>query len=143
MMIGSSRLEVHFDPYKSRAERDIAHLLDQYNIPFIYEKPTAVVDSGKTRLWYPDFTLSYGILVEYFGVNGNQGYRDRTKHKLKVYEENQFDVIPLYPKDMGRRWERSLLSRIDGTLERRLTDYRRRAGRTQGRPQPYGRRRGY
>lgn len=131
------------EPYKSRPEREIANLLDQYSIPFIYEKPTAVVDSGKTKLWFPDYTLSYGVLIEYFGINGSQGYRDRTKHKLKVYDQNQFQVIDLYPKDMSGGWQDSFLRRIDSTLEGRLNDYRgRTAGVHTGRP-TYSTSRGY
>ena len=113
-------------PYRSRAEWNIANLLDQYNIPYIYEKPTAVVDSGKTKIWYPDYTLGYGFLIEYFGINGSQGYRDRTRHKLKVYEQNQIEVVPVYPNDMEGRWQERLLRRIDDRLENRLSDYRER-----------------
>jgi len=43
--------------YKSYMERQIGDLFEKHNIPFIYEKPTAVVDYGKTKIWYPDFTL--------------------------------------------------------------------------------------
>ncbi|OVE73925.1 hypothetical protein BVX94_02300 [bacterium B17] len=115
--------------YRSKPERDIADLLTKYDIPFIYEKPTAVVDDGKTKLWYPDFTLAYGLLVEYFGVNGNQGYRDRTKHKLKVYRENQIPVLQLYPQNMQGNWEPKFLSRLDKTLENQVKDYRTRIAR--------------
>ena len=111
-------------PYKSQAEWNIANLLDQYSVPFVYEKPTAVVDSGKTKIWYPDFTLAYGPLIEYFGINGSQGYRNRTTHKLKVYEQNQIEVIPMYPRDMEGHWRERLLKRIDNRLEYRLNDYR-------------------
>ena len=111
--------------YRSRQERDIATLLDGYGLPFVYEKPTAVVDSGKTKIWYPDFTLSYGTIIEYFGINGSQGYRDRTRHKLRVYEENQLTVLPVYPSNLAQRgWHQNLLRRIDTTLERQLSDYR-------------------
>jgi len=42
-------------------------------VGFEYEKPVAA-DEGKTKIWYPDFTLvDYGgILVEHFGVNGSE-----------------------------------------------------------------------
>ena len=124
--------------YRSGPERDIAALLDQYDLPFIYEKPTAVMDHGRARLWYPDFTLDYGILIEYFGINGNQGYRARTRHKLKVYEENQLTVLPLYPPDLARStWRQDLLGRIDATLDGQLSDYRGRVGRAQPQSSPY------
>lgn len=118
--------------YKSGPERHIGNLLDRYGLPFIYEKPVAVIDGGKFRTWYPDFTLQYGLLIEYFGINGDAGYQERTRHKLKVYDENQFDVIPVYPADMAENWEPVLLGRIDATLEKRLSDYRCRTGYNPG-----------
>ena len=131
--------------YRSRAEHQIGSLLDAYGLPFIYEKPTAVVDDGKTKIWYPDFTLEYGILIEYFGVNGSESYRVRTRHKLDVYEKNQITVLPVYPHDLSSpRWETDILNRIDRTLERRLNDYRIRVSSTYGRrPASYGRNRRY
>jgi hypothetical protein len=113
-----------YDPYKSWPEYQIAGLLDQYGLPFIYEKPTAVLDQGKVRLWYPDFTLSYGPVIEYFGVNGDEGYRRRTAYKLSTYAQNQIEVLPVYPRDMSGKWQGRLLGRIDHALEGRLTRYR-------------------
>ena len=112
--------------YKSRVERQIGDLLAGRNIPFIYEKPTAVIDNGLTKIWHPDYSLQYGLLVEYFGVNGDRSYVERTRHKLRVYHENQYEVIPVYPPDITGPWERNLLDRIGYTLERRLADYRER-----------------
>jgi len=117
--------------YQSRAEREISSALTRYCIPFIYEKPTAVIDAGKTKIWYPDFTLPYGVLIEYFGINGSHDYRERTKHKLKVYEENQFEVVDLYPADLRGSWHQRFLNRIDSTLEHQLADYRRRIAAAQ------------
>lgn len=118
-----------YAPYKSWGEHRIAGLLDHYGLPFIYDKPTAVVDSGQVRLWYPDFTLSYGLLVEYFGIQGDPGYDRRTAHKLQVYQENQMDVIPLYRRDLDRGWEHRFMGQIDARLEQRLTTYRSAVGR--------------
>ena len=89
-------------------------------------------------------TLSYGLLVEYFGINGSQGYRDRTRHKLKVYEENQLTVLPVYPNDLARpTWRQDLLGRIDASLEGRLSDYRKSTGSAYSQSQPYSRGRSY
>lgn len=94
-------------------------------IGFEYEKPVAVVDDGKTKIWYPDFTLvDYGmILVEYFGVDGSEDYRRRSLQKLKVYEANSFDVIRVYPRDFEKDWKGHLLSSMYGILERRIQDF--------------------
>ena len=110
--------------YKSRGEREIANCLNQYGIPFVYEKPTAVIDSGKLKVWYPDFNLNCGLLIEYFGINKNQEYAERTRHKIRVYKENQFDVIPLYPQDICGALQANLLGKIDSVLEKRLIDFR-------------------
>jgi hypothetical protein len=126
-----------YAPYKSWGEHRVAGLLDRYGLPFIYEKPTAVVDSGQVRIWYPDFTLRHGLLIEYFGIIGDPQYDLRTQHKLRVYGQNQFDVLPVYRNDLGRGWDDNLLGRIDRTLENRLTSYRSAVGsRYVHRPPP-------
>ena len=111
--------------YKSEGERRIAGFLEQLGIPFEYEKPLAVVDAGKTKIWYPDFTLvDYGmILVEYFGVGGSEDYERRTRQKLGVYEANRIDVIPVYPQDFKRDWKGRLMADTYGILERRIQDF--------------------
>ena len=85
----------------------------------------------------------YGLLIEYFGINGSQGYRNRTKHKLKVYEQNQIEVIPLYPNDMNGCWQDRLLKRIDDRLENRLNDYRGRIAEAGVASRAYPERRSY
>lgn len=106
--------------YKSRVERQIGELLTQHRVPFIYEKPTAVMDDGRLKIWYPDFSLRSGLLIEYFGINGNSDYIQRTRHKLRVYQANQLDTIPLYPSDIIPAWQDRLLDRIRGVLEARV-----------------------
>lgn len=117
-----------YHPYRSLPEQRIANLLDQYGLPFIYEKPTAVTDRGQVRIWYPDFTLSYGPVIEYFGMNGDTAYQQRTQHKLATYQQNQIPVLAMYPQDLGGAWENRLLQRIDSALDRQLQHYRSRVG---------------
>ncbi len=106
--------------YKSRVERQIGDLLAERQIPFIYEKPTAVIDDGLTKIWHPDFSLQYGLLIEYFGMTGNRDYIEQARHKLSVYRDNQLDTIPLYPPDIIPGWQDHLIDRIGHTLEDRL-----------------------
>ena len=55
--------------YKSNGEIQIARFLEKNKIAHQYEHPLAVVDHGKTKIWYPDFSLPhYGMIIEYFGV---------------------------------------------------------------------------
>jgi hypothetical protein len=58
-------------------------------------------------------------------MTGDRHYMEGTVHKLRVYQENQYDVIPLYPADMVPQWSSNLLRRIESVLERRLRDIRR------------------
>lgn len=121
------------DRYRSRGEYRIAQLLSQCGLPFAYEKPVAVRDGDKTKIWHPDFYLSCGVYIEYFGINGEQSYRDRTRHKLNVYARNGINVIAVYPSDLAdSRWEQRLLGRIDKSLERILQTYRLRIARSGG-----------
>jgi hypothetical protein len=91
--------------YKSRAEREIGSLLTQHNIPFIYEKPTAITENNHVKLWYPDYSLQCGPLIEYFGMTNDINYLRTARRKIKVYEANQYDVIALYPHDMTGNWQ--------------------------------------
>ena len=90
----------NWNRYKSRGESAIASYLDQQHIDFTYEKPIAVVDSGKTKIWYPDFHLdNYHILIEYLGMNRNPNNARLNEHKRKVYRQNRIDVVEIYPED--------------------------------------------
>lgn len=113
-----------YAPYKSLPEYKIASVLDKYGLPFIYEKPTAIMDRGQVRLWYPDFSLSYGPVIEYFGMRGDRDYDRRTQHKLNVYQQNHIQVVPMYPNDMESGWQDRLMHRVDRALESRLQSYR-------------------
>ena len=78
----------------------------------------------KELLFYPDFFLNnYHILIEYLGMNGNPQKAKLNNYKRRVYRENKYDVIELYPKDFRRDWERMIDKGIYDTLERRVRDY--------------------
>ena len=84
MQTDTSRLEDRLGPleppYKSRGEAQIGRLLDRYGVPFFYEQPTLVYDTGRHHIWRPDFTLpTYGgLIVECAGVPSAPGpeYRE-------------------------------------------------------------------
>ncbi len=98
--------------------------LKRQGLDFTYEKPIAVVDSGKTKIWFPDFYLNdYHIIVEYLGMNGNP-YNDRiNNYKRKIYKENKYDVIEIYPSDFKGHWQKKIDNSIYKTLEHRVIDY--------------------
>ena len=128
-----------WNPYKSDGEKKIGDYLQNREISFSYERPVAVVDSGKTKLWYPDFFLDdYHILIEYLGMNGNQQSAKMNDYKRGVYRANRFYVIEIYPTDFRFRetWQDKIDSGIRNTLEGRVRDYTSKA-RTYHQTKPY------
>lgn len=107
--------------FKSKGEVQIARLLERNRIVYEYEHPVAVVDRGKTKIWYADFTLpGYGLIIEYFGVNGNRAYDQQAKHKMKVYEENGIECLFLTENCFKGDWPGSIMGRIEDILKSRL-----------------------
>ena len=77
-----------YSTFKSKGEREIAGFLERQQIAYQYEYPLAVVDRGKTKIWYPDFKLpEYGVIMEYFGMNGDSSYDQQMAHKMKAYQK--------------------------------------------------------
>ena len=116
--------------YKSWGEEQIARLLDRNRIMYQYEYPLVVVDRGKTRIYYPDFRLpAYGLIIEYFGVNGDSGYDERTRHKMEVYKQVGIEGLFLTKDSFKGDWPTRIMSQIEGILKNRLDKFynRRRA----------------
>jgi len=107
--------------YRSRAEVRIAGLLDREGIAYRYEHPLAVVDQGKVRIWYPDFYLpEYGMILEYFGVNGDATYDSRTEHKMRVYETTGVEGVFLNEDSLSRHGPTGITRQIEDVLQQRL-----------------------
>jgi len=107
--------------YKSKAEIQIARLLDRERIAFRYEHPLAVIDRDKTKIWYADFSLSnYGMIIEYFGMNDDPGYRKRAEHKMQVYRENRIEGVFLTEESFRGDWPARIMGQIEGILQGRL-----------------------
>jgi hypothetical protein len=107
--------------YGSKAEVQIARLLDREGIAFRYEHPLAVVDRGRTRIWYPDFYLpEYGMIIEYFGMNDDPGYRKRAEHKMQVYRETGIEEVFLTEESLQGDWPRKVVGQIEGILRLRM-----------------------
>jgi hypothetical protein len=110
--------------YKSHGERQIAAYLKERGLDFTYERPVAVVDDDKTKIWHPDFYLNdYHIIIEYFGMNGNAQNARLNDYKRHVYRANKYDLIEIYPEDFERNWRERISRGIYDTLEQRLMDY--------------------
>jgi hypothetical protein len=116
--------------YKSKTEVQIARLLDREKVPFAYEHPLAVIDRERTRIWYPDFYLSgYGMVIEYFGMNYDPGYRKWAEHKIQVYRQNGIDGVFLSEDSFKGDWPPRILGQIEDLLQKRIHRFCARHGR--------------
>jgi len=92
-----------------------------------YEYPLAVLDRGKVRTWYPDFRLpEQGLIIEYFGMNGNPDYDRQKQHKLDVYRQAGIDGLFLTRDSLRGDWPTKLIGQIEGTLKGRLNRFYKR-----------------
>lgn len=110
--------------YKSWGERQIARLLDRHGIRYRYEYPIAVVDRGKVRLIYPDFVLpELGLIIEYFGVNGNTDYDDQARRKMQLYKQAGIEGLFLTRDSLRGDWPGRIMSQIEKILNSRLDKF--------------------
>ena len=76
---------------RSKSEIIIANMLDEFGIPFLYEKPLKL----KSGIVHPDFTIldlqgRKEMYWEHFGMMDDIEYRNNAFYKIKSYEENGF-----------------------------------------------------
>lgn len=65
------------------------------------------------------------MIIEYFGMNDDPGYRKRSEHKVRVYRENGIDGLFLTEESFKGDWPGRILGRIEGILEDRLDRFYR------------------
>jgi hypothetical protein len=107
--------------YKSKGEEQLALLFEREGIQYLYEHPLAVVDRGKAKIWYADFTLpEYGMIVEYFGLNGKHDYDKQARHKMDVYKQNGIDGLFLTEASFKGDWPRRIVGHIEDVLKGRV-----------------------
>jgi len=110
--------------YKSWGEEQIARLLDRNKISFQYEYPIVVVDSGKVRLVYPDFVLrELGLIIEYFGVNGDANYDEQARHKIQLYKQAGIKGLFLTRDSLRGDWPDRIMAQIEDILNDRLDKF--------------------
>jgi len=118
---GESRIS---PPYKSWGEEQIARLLERNRIAYQYEYPLAVLDRGKVRIYYPDFRLpEYGLIIEYFGINGDPGYSKRARHKTEVYRRAGIDGLFLTRDSLTGDWPSKIMGQIEDILKGRVNKF--------------------
>ena len=107
-------------------------MLRRYSLDFKYEYPLAIIDRGRTRLWYPDYALpQQGVSIEYCGVNGNSEYDARVEHKKLVYSELGIPALFLVEEELKGCWPHKILDWLERVQADRLEQIRttRRASR--------------
>jgi hypothetical protein len=108
--------------FRSWGEAQIGRMLGRYTIPYLYEHPVAVVDDGKTRIWYPDFQLrGYGILIEYCGLPHDPHYAEGIARKETVYRDNGLTALMLTPDLFRGDWPARVLGQIETVLAERFS----------------------
>ena len=127
----SKRTGIPSKHFRSWGETQIARMLNHHRIPYLYEHPLAVVDEGKTRIWYPDFQLAgHGVLIEYCGLPNDPRYAAGMARKRDVYHENGQSVLMILPDDLHGDWPNRILGRIEYILADRLETFQnKRSGR--------------
>lgn len=110
---------------RSWGETQIARLLDRNGLPYLYEHPLAVIDDGKTRVWYPDFQLrGFGLLIEYCGRPDDPDYAAGMARKKAVYRANGLTAMMITPDQFEGDWPSRLLGSIEAVLADRLERFR-------------------
>lgn len=97
----------------SKGERRIANWLDAHGVGYRYEPEMA---GGLT----PDFHIEgTDVVVEYWGLAGQDSYEERMLEKIEQYEDHGIDVVSLFPAHL-HEMEDVLETELDrrGVLDR-------------------------
>ena len=115
--------------YKSKGEKTIAKLLNQYGIKFEYEPDIYLKEENKRYIWHPDFFLpEYQTIIEYFGIRGDDNYANGTKRKKKLYYQNHYNLIPVYPETLKKNYQTYILKNLHNYQKNKLIDLERKIG---------------
>lgn len=115
--------------FKSGGEEAIARALDQLNLQFLYEPDLYLRDKDKRYIWHPDFYLPrYQTIIEYFGIEQDPCYDQMIKRKKRIYAENCYNLIPVYPATLRTNYQAYIAKGIRSGITSRLEDLDRRTG---------------
>ena len=118
----SGREEV--EQHGSAGEKQLARMLEHYQVRFFNEHPVAVLDRGKVRVWYCDFWLpDYSVAIEYAGVTGNRDYDAGIAHKKAVYDASGVPCLFVHAHDLHGHWPKRLMKNIHHLLTERLATF--------------------
>jgi len=116
----------------SKGEKAIAEILTKYNIDFVYDQPMLIKETKKNdkerlRIWYPDFWLpKYSIIIEFFGMVGNESYDKGKQEKLEAYKKLDIDCIRVYPATIDKDLKAYLLINIKKMINEKVRHFENR-----------------
>lgn len=86
---------------RSKSEQLIDNFLYHHGIVHAYERKLPTEEDC-----YCDFYIPSGngrpqaVYIEYWGIENNEKYSDRKKHKLEIYQRNGFALIELFDEEI-------------------------------------------
>lgn len=84
----------------SNAEKIISDFLFDNNFNYKKEFPyNKIIDSCITRMRC-DWFLNSKIVVEYFGMERHKKYKEKMNRKIKLCQDNNIILIPIYDRDI-------------------------------------------
>jgi len=123
------------EAYGTAGEKQLARMFHHHGIDYFYEHPVAVVDRGKTRVWYPDLWLpECAVAIDYAGMAHDLDYAKGMARRQQVYRENGIPYVVVRPEDLKGNWAKRILGRIEDELALRLQQFHGRAMGDTGRP---------
>ena len=60
------------------------------------------------------------MIIEYFGMNGRQGYDQQMQHKIATYKDAGIDGMYLVESSFEGDWQKWILNRIHKNIEGKL-----------------------
>jgi hypothetical protein len=68
------------------------------------------------------------MIIEYFGINGDSNYNERSRHKKQVYKKAGIEGLFLKSDSMKGDWPSRVIGQIEDILKNRLDKFYNRAG---------------
>lgn len=105
-------LNYHFDKYIHQQERDIAEILDHYEISFIYQRPIYVYDMYNPCIITPSFVMPdyKDLIIDYLPSNSIED----VEFKKDLYNQNNLDAIVFNKQYLAKdNWQKDLYEKIN------------------------------
>ena len=108
----------------SEGERQLARMFTRYGVRFEYERPVALREQDRLRLWYPDFWLpDLDVYVEYLGRRPIPGAREEHHaYKQGVYAREGIACLFLGREDLTGNWPKEVLRALTELVRERAAD---------------------